>query len=245
MSKDEYMKKQIVSSLTSMALLFAMSSSALPIVNAAVHNVQVQDIGKLQINPYQSQKNALKGKVIVVDPGHGGSDTGAIGPNNILEKNVTLAIATDLRKLLTDGGAKVIMTRSSDRDVTNGEASDIEELQARVDIANQANADLFISIHADACDEMGSGTTTYFYSGSDNTLAHLVQDSMVSQLKLYDRGSQPNDFYVLKNTNMPAILTEAAFISNPKEEKLLVNPNFDKKVASGIFNGIKKYFLAQ
>jgi N-acetylmuramoyl-L-alanine amidase len=240
------MKKQILISLICMALLSAISASPIMMASAAAYDVQIQNIDKLQdykMKPYQSQKNPLKGKVIVVDPGHGGSDTGAIGPDNVLEKNVTLAIATNLSKLLSKGGAKVIMTRSSDRDVANDEASDIEELQARVDIANQANADLFISIHADAYDEIGNGTTTYFYPGSNDDLANLVQSSMVNQLNLYDRGSQPNDFYVLKNTNMPAILTEAAFISNPKEEKLLANRDFDKKTAIGIFNGIKKYFI--
>jgi len=243
------MKKQILISLIVMTLFLSVISSTSTMVSAAAYDTQSQNIGKLweyQTNPYQkSQKHSLKGKVIVVDPGHGGSDAGAIGPSNVLEKNVTLAIARDLRQLLADGGATVIMTRISDRDVSNGEVSDIEELQARVDIANQANADLFISIHADACDEIGSGTTTYFYpGGNDDDLAPLIQDSMVNQLKLYDRGSQPGDFYVLKNTNMPAILTEAAFLSNPKEEKLLANRDFDKKVATGIYNGIKKYFLA-
>ena len=67
---------------------------------------------------------------------------------------------------------------------------------------------------------------------------------MVGQLKLHDRGVQANDYYVLKHTTMPAILAEVAFISNPKEEKLLSNSSFDKKVALGIYNGIKKYFLA-
>lgn len=243
------MKKQILLSLTFIALLLLGISSTSTMVSAAAYDAQSQNIGKLweyQRNQYQqSQKNSLKGKVIVVDPGHGGSDVGAIGPSNVLEKNVTLAIARDLHQLLSDGGATVIMTRTSDKDVTNEETSDIEELQARVDIANQANADLFISIHADAFAEHETGTTTYFYPGSNDDLARFVQDSMVSQLKLYDRGSQPNDFYVLKNTNMPAILTEAAFISNPKEEKLLTNRNFNKKVAIGIYNGIKKYFLAQ
>ena len=234
------MKKQILACLTFLVLSFVVISSTSHLVSAAAYNIY-------QTNQHQQQspKHSLKGKMIVVDPGHGGSDTGAIGPSNVLEKNVTIAIAKDLRQLLTDGGATVILTRTSDRDVSNGQSSDIEELQARVDIANRANADLFISIHADACDDMGSGSTTYFYPGSSEALAHLVQDSMVSQLKLYDRGSQANDFYVLKNTNMPAILTEAAFISNPQEEKLLVKRDFDKKVAIGIFNGIKRYFLAQ
>lgn len=234
------MKKQIPLLIT---LLLLLTSLPVATVSAAPYDTLNQGIINffgLQNN--QTRNSSLKGKVIVVDPGHGGSDTGAIGPNHVAEKNVTLAIARDLDKLLTDGGAKVIMTRTSDKDVAYEGTSDIDELQARVAIANQASADLFVSIHADASDEPVSGTATYFYPGNSDSLASLVQDSMVSQLKLSDRGYQPNDFYVLKNTTMPAILTEVAFISNPKEEKLLINPTFDKKAALGIYNGIKKYF---
>lgn len=220
------MKKQI--SLTIITLLLLVMNPQTPAVNAA---------------PFSLQKNSLKGKIIVVDPGHGGSDTGAIGPSRVAEKNVTLSIARDLRKLLSDEGAKVIMTRTSDQDVAFDGITDIDELQARVDIANQANADLFISIHADAFSQYANGTATYFYPGSNDSLAHSVQENMVSQLKLYDRGVQSSDYYVLKNTTMPAILTEVAFISNPKEEKLLSNPAFEKKAALGMYNGIKKYFL--
>jgi len=230
------MKKHILMPLTLMVLLLLLIGHTSAIVSAVPQASQGLD---------QLQKRSLKGKVIVIDPGHGGSDTGAIGPDNTEEKNVTLAIARELRKLLSDDGVKVIMTRTSDRDVAFDGASDCEELQARADIANQANADLFISIHADASAESVNGTATYFYPGSNDDLARLVQSSMVSQLKLYDRGFQPNDYYVLKYTNMPAILTEAAFISNPKEEELLMNRDFDKKVAVGIYNGIKRFYLAQ
>ena len=181
----------------------------------------------------------------MVDPGHGGSDTGAIGPNQVTEKDVTLTIARELRKLLSSGGATVIMTRTTDCDVAYAGASDSEELQARVDIANKAKADLFISIHADASADYASGTTTYFCENSNDYLARLVQGSLVEQLKLYDRGFQPNDYYVLEGTNMPAILTEAAFLSNTKEEKLLGNRSFDKKVAQGIYNGVRQYFTVQ
>ncbi|WP_378956223.1 N-acetylmuramoyl-L-alanine amidase [Pelosinus sp. sgz500959] len=235
------MKKQF--SLTFITLLLLLMSPISATVNAASYAIptQNQDSSKL----LGSQKSSLKGKVIVIDPGHGGSDTGAIGPSHIAEKNVTLTIARDLRNLLSDGGAKVILTRTSDQDVAYDGATDIDELQARVDIANQANADLFISIHADAFANDVNGTATYFYPGSSDSLARFVQGSMIGQMKLYDRGVLPNDYYVLKYTNMPSILTEVAFISNPKEEKLLASSSFDRKVALGIFNGIKKYFLAQ
>ena len=246
------MKKQLLMPITLIVLLLLLISPICLIVSAAPDaQVTSKQLGSLsnQFPAIQkidsSQKHSLKDKVIVVDPGHGGSDTGAIGPSNVAEKNVTLAIAWDLRKLLSDEGATVIMTRTSDRDVAINATSDIDELQARVDIANQANADLFISVHTDAFTEFVSGTATYFYPGSNDFLARSVQNSMVGQLKLSDRGFQPNDYYVLKHTTMPSILTEATFISNPKEEKLLINPIFDRKVAVGIFNGIEKYFLAQ
>ena len=207
-------------------------------VNAATDDLLNQIVTQL----IQTSKSPLQGKVIVIDPGHGGSDTGAIGPNKVLEKNVTMTISKELRSLLTNGGATVILTRTSDEDVAFAGASDKEELAARVAIANKANADLFVSIHADAFSGLAGGTTTYTYDAKDDSIAPLVQANLVAQLKLYDRGVQQSDYYVLKNTNMPAILTEAAFISNPKEEKLLTNRSFDKKVAVGIYNGIKQYF---
>lgn len=207
-------------------------------VNAVTDDLLKQVVAQL----VQTQRSPLQGKVIVIDPGHGGSDTGAIGPQNVMEKNVTLAIGKELRNLLTSGGASVIMTRISDNDVAHAGAGDKEELAARVAIANKANADLFVSIHADAFSALAGGTTTYTYGKKDDNVAPLVQANLVAQLKLYDRGVQQNDYYVLKNTQMPAILTEAAFISNPKEEKLLADRSFDKKVAVGIYNGIKQYF---
>lgn len=235
------MKKHSVITLITLLLLFVSPMST------TVSATPAQDASSLLslLGANLATKHSLKGKIIAVDPGHGGSDTGAIGPNNTEEKDITLAISSDLGKLLSAEGAKVIMTRTSDHDVAPEGASDIEELQARVDIANEAKADLFVSIHADASPELVTGTTTYFYPGSSDYLASLVQNSLVSQLKLYNRGFQPNDYYVLKNTNMPAILTEAAFLSNPKEEKLLLSPSFNKKVALGIYNGIQKYFSSQ
>lgn len=226
-------------SLTLILLLLLLTHPLSEIGNAAPSFTQSQETSKFLMSPSKS----LKGKVIVVDPGHGGSDTGAIGPTHVEEKNVTLAIARDLSKLLSDGGAKVIMTRTSDQDVAASAVTDIDELQARVDIANQANADLFISIHADAFSGYATGTGTYFYPGGKDDLARFVHEGMIRQLKLYDRGVQSNDYYVLKHTTMPAILTEVAFISNSKEEKLLNTPSFNKKAAFGIFNGIKNYFL--
>lgn len=247
------MKKQESLLITILTLFLLSIPHTWAIANASSYEPTGQNTSKLWDYPTtqypekeqiaQIKTYTLKGKIIVLDPGHGGSDTGAIGPNNLAEKNVTLAIARELRNLLSKEGATIFMTRTTDQDVAYPGASNIEELEARVAIANQANADLFISIHADSFSESVHGTTTYYYPGSDSSLAHFVQDSLVDQLRLSNRGFLPNDYYVLKYTKMPAILTEAAFISNPKEERLLGNRLFDQKVALGIYNGIKNYFF--
>ncbi len=196
--------------------------------------------------PNRAENNILQGKLIVIDAGHGGSDTGAVGPSKVMEKNVTLAIAQELRQLLVNGGAAVLMTRTTDRSVAYAGAADKEELAARIGMANKAKATLFVSIHADAFQDLAGGTSTYFYGTDerDAALARSVQNNLVAQLQLYDRGIQQNDFFVLKYATVPAILVETAFISNPLEEQLLASGSFDKKAAIGIYNGIRQYLYS-
>ena len=191
----------------------------------------------------------LSGKIIVIDPGHGGNDAGAIGPTGVMEKNVTLKVSLELRKLLEAEGAKVIMTRETDRTVSEkgAKASDIEELGARCDVGNRAGADIFISIHADSFTRPEArGTTGYYYSkstsGKGQKLADCIRRNLVEQLGTPSRGTQPCNFYVVKNTDMPATLIELGFISNKEEEKLLDSKEGVQKAAQGIFDGIEDYF---
>ena len=191
---------------------------------------------------------ALSGKIIVIDPGHGGNDAGAIGPTGVMEKNVTLKVALELRKLLEAEGAEVIMTRDSDTTVSvkGAKASDIEELGARCDVGNRAGAHIFISIHADSFTRPEArGTTGYYYSkgsGAGQKLADCIRRNLVEQLGTPSRGTQPCNFYVVKHTDMPATLIELGFISNKEEEKLLDSKEGVKKAAQGIFDGIEDYF---
>lgn len=200
------------------------------------------------INPFQGiPANSLTGKTIMVDPGHGGKDTGAIGPTQTLEKNNNLAIALALNDILKQAGAKVILTR--DKDVSPAaNYSEIEDLQARVDLANKNKVDLFISIHNDSVSNPEiQGTATYFSADNPKQneslqLANSIQSAVIDTIKTNDRGIKEAAFYVLRNTTMPAILCEVAFISSPYEEARLQNPTFDKNVATGIFHGIYNYF---
>ena len=187
----------------------------------------------------------LKGKTICIDPGHGGSDTGAIGPGGVYEKNVTLPIALQLKMLLEHDGCKVYMTRQDDRDVYAPDDTATQELQARVDVSAACQADIFVCIHADAFTNPGvNGTATYYYpkTSYDGMLASSIQNSELEQLQLNDRGVNRANIYVLKHTTIPAVLLEVAFISNPDEEKMLTNMDFQNKVAIGMEQGIEKFF---
>lgn len=190
----------------------------------------------------------IKGKKICIDPGHGGSDVGAIGPTGVTEKSITFKVSQLVQKMLTEEGADVIMTRTKDVEVSSkkAKASDIEELQARCDVANKANADIFVSLHMDSyTNSTPSGTTGYYYDGGNvlgQKMAKNIADSIVSALGTNNRGSKPCNFYVVKHTDMPATLIEMAFISNDKEEKLMNSENGVKKAATAIVNGLKKFF---
>jgi N-acetylmuramoyl-L-alanine amidase len=188
----------------------------------------------------------LKGKIIAIDPGHGGTDSGAIGPNNIQEKTITLAVALQVKDLLEQAGAKVVMTRTDDRDVYAPNDSAVDELGARAEVANKNKADIFVDIHANSFgNPKVGGTGTYYYQKSvyDKLLAQSIQDSVVSADGLNDRGIYPANFYVLKHTLMPAILIELGFISNPDEETLLNTPQFQQKLVQGIVNGLDSFFV--
>lgn len=187
----------------------------------------------------------LKNKVIVLDPGHGGSDPGTIGSAKVMEKTVTLAVSLKVKELLQKGGATVIMTRSDDRDVFGPNASGADELGARAAVGNRNNADLFIDIHANSFrDPAVGGTATYYYGQSpySRLLAQTVQRAAAAADGLDDRGIYTANFYVLRRTLMPAVLIETAFLSNPAEETLLNNPQFQQKLAQGIVNGITDFF---
>lgn len=190
----------------------------------------------------------LKGKIIALDAGHGGSDTGAIGPTGVTEKGVTLRVAKALQKLLQAEGATVLMTRTTDTEVSpkKANASDVEELQARCDVGNDGNADIFISMHMDSfTNSTPSGTTGYYYtkgSKASQRLAQYVSEGVVTALGTGNRGTKSCNFYVVKHTDMPATLVEMAFISNDKEEKLMNSEAGINRAAEGLLNGLRRFF---
>jgi len=168
---------------------------------------------------------------VTVDPGHGGSDPGALG-SNTKEKDVNLAIARQVAKFLTAAGAVVQLTRQDDSFVS---------LSDRAATANSNNSDYFISIHSNSGG--GKGTEVYaFSSGSKaSQLAAEVLQQIVTRLNLTKRGVKFANFAVLRLTSMPAILVEAAFLDNPQEERLLNDPEKQDIIGRAISNGLLKF----
>lgn len=187
----------------------------------------------------------LKDKIITLDAGHGGSDPGAIGANGTKEKTITLAITLKVQELLKKKGAKVYMTRTKDVDVYGPNASDKDELQARVNVAEKYNSDLFLSLHINSSvNKSVGGFSTYYYpkTNHDLRIAQAVQKQLTDNFGVDDLGVRQANFYVVKRCSMPAALLEMCFISNPKEETLMQSNWFQKKTASMIVAGIEKYF---
>jgi N-acetylmuramoyl-L-alanine amidase len=175
-------------------------------------------------------------KKIAIDPGHGGTDPGAVGPTGLKEKDVNLQIALKLKAKLEAQGHTVVMTRDKDETVS---------LEDRVKKANEANADIFVSTHCNAAENPNAkGTETYRYPGSlkGKKLATEVQKELVNALETDDRGVKEGTYYVLKHTKMPAILAEVAFISNPGEEEMLKTDETREKAAQAMKKGIDTYF---
>lgn len=173
-------------------------------------------------------------QIVVVDIGHGGSDAGAVG-NGLTEKEINFNQGMALFALLeADPNIKVYMTRETDVYPT---------LQFRSQLANDINADIFVSLHNNSASSNVRGTETlYFPSTTDQTgktIAGLVQKNIIKYCGTVDRGIKPrSDLYVLKTTNMPAILIETGFISNASEAHLINSPSFINKWAQGVYEAL-------
>lgn len=180
-------------------------------------------------------------RLIVIDPGHGGSDPGA-GRGGVLEKNLTLDMAKRLRDILIARGWEVSLTRTTDVDVYKPDDSAHDELQARDDVANGAGARLLVSIHVNSFINAGpSGTTTYYSKPMDVPLAQAVQAEAAATLGTRSDGIVKSHLYITLHAQMPAILVETAFLSNPDDLAKLTSEAWRQKLALAIADGIKDY----
>ena len=191
---------------------------------------------------------AVANQVIVIDPGHGGIDTGA-SRGEVVEKDITLAIAKRLARDLSQGGALVILLRENGKDLAGddfqGRIRDRKrkDMNTRVRRANEANADLMISIHTNA--EPGSsssGAQTFYQPGDKKSklMAAAIQEELRRVLGNTKRKAVGGRYFVLEKTHMPAVIVEVGFISNPHEARLLTDPAYQSRVSYAIFSGITR-----
>ena len=208
---------------------------------------------------------AAAAPTIAIDPAHGGEDgcavgllppgtvTGlpvrinsATGETNILEKDVNLDVARRVEVYLQARGYLTVMTRT--QDLAGGDkpfTTVLDDLQSRVDVAEAANAALFVSLHENALSATATGTETYhYYYASENAkiLAKLIHTNLITALGLPDRGVQSAGFYVLRKTSMPAVLVEGMFLSNPTEALMLADAATRQKIADAVGAGVVTYF---
>ncbi|MCX7695421.1 MAG: N-acetylmuramoyl-L-alanine amidase [Caloramator sp.] len=175
---------------------------------------------------------------ICIDAGHGGGDTGAVGPTFLKEKDVNLKVALFLGDILKLNGIEVVFTRTTDTRFGN---TSNESLSRRVKIANESGSDYFISIHCNSAENRSAnGTEVFIYNERSKAkdMAEKILNQIVNTMGFRDRGVKTANFYVIKYTTMPACLIEIAFISNPNEEKILADEKNQRKIALCIAKGI-------
>ncbi len=224
-------RSKIVAAVWIIAVMGALTLSVLWQGSAAV------------ISRYQHQHS------VVIDAGHGGYDPGAITQQGLYEKEINLQVAKKVADLLAPGVIHVTLTRDEDEDyVPNGlqgkTTKKQTDLNYRISMAAEAKADLFVSLHVNA--EAGgqkSGAETFFYEGSASgkKLAETIQQELIKIPGMNRRIAKPADFYVLRNTEMPAVIVELGYLSNPLERKKLQQSWYQAQLAQAVAKGIARY----
>ncbi|MHC0064610.1 N-acetylmuramoyl-L-alanine amidase [Nostoc sp. UIC 10890] len=185
--------------------------------------------------PTQPQRRVTNGRVVVlIDPGHGGKDPGAVGLGGLREKDVILPLSKRIAQVLQQNGVQVVMTRDSDYFVT---------LPGRVQLAERANADVFVSIHANAVGPGRSdvsGLETYYYD-SGLGLARTVHNSILQSVNVRDRGVRRARFFVLRKSSMPSILVETGYLTGRDDNAKLRSSAYQNQMADAIARGILQY----
>ena len=212
--------------------------------NPQAISLQLESVGQVatsnpqnprsQIQP--SYSNNTGRQLVVIDPGHGGPDVGATR-NGIYEKDIVLAMSKQLGRILQQMGYSVMYTRTEDIDL---------DLEPRVQIAENARASAFVSVHVNSLEASASqvnGVETYHAPGASlgKNLAELVHEQIIASTGTTDRGVRSARFHVIVKTSMPAILVETGFITNPSESAKLVNSAYQERMAAAIAKGVDQF----
>lgn len=199
-------------------------------------------LSELTANVSKEDKSTKKNQiVIVVDPGHGGEDPGKVGINDVLEKDLNLQISKKVIKLLKEAGFKIVMTREDD----NVPTSKKEDLEQRVKLINDTKPTLALCIHQNSYPDAAiHGAQVFYYTHSEEAkaAATTVQEQLLAIDSTNTRAIKANDtYYMLKNTEVPTIIVECGFLTNPEEAEKLTQEDYQDQVAQAICEGIVKW----
>ncbi|WP_246564278.1 N-acetylmuramoyl-L-alanine amidase [Leptothoe spongobia] len=212
----------------------------MPVPSDSVANRPSRDTSPEQVSPRPS-RNTFPDElprvnqrriVVAIDPGHGGRDPGAVGIGGLQEKQVILPISQQVAAILREQGVEVVMTRNRDIEL---------DLDPRVRVAERADADLFVSIHANAINLSRpdvNGLETYYYSNAGSRFARTVHDTVLRAMGMPDRRVRQARFYVIRRTSMPAILVEVGFVTGAEDIHNLRDPEWRSRMANAIARGI-------
>lgn len=188
--------------------------------------------------------------VVAIDPGHGGFDPGKVGVSGSLEKDINLAISFKVRKKLEKKGIQVVMTRTTDDAICKPEDSNkkMTDMRNRVNIINASNAAIAVSIHQNSfTDQSSKGAQVFYYTGSKQgeELAKIMQTQIREKIGDDNRRMEKanSDYYVLRKVSCPIVIVECGFLSNPGEEALLSEEDYQEKMAEGISAGILQFLI--
>ena len=207
----------------------ALPESDAPLLPPGFAKVPKQDVPDRQLSGLSNDRPR-----IIIDPGHGGDDPGTIGIGGFREKDLVLPISLDVAEILRQQDIDVVMTRDTDNFIS---------LEGRTDLANDIDADLFVSIHANAISLSRpdvNGLETYYYK-SGRRLAEVVHWSILNGVKIDNRGIRRARFYVLRHSTMPAVLIEVGFLTGEVDSSRLKDPNHRRQMAEAIARGIVEY----
>lgn len=192
----------------------------------------------------------IKNMIVIIDAGHGGRDSGAIGFSGTEEDNINVKIALKLRRLIEQAGGVALMIREDDSglyDETKRTGRKLEDLRNRQKMFSESQADVSISIHLNSFPQSQYYGAQTFYKEGDNNSRKLAEYIQTEMLSVMDRGNDrkikpKSDLYIFKGNNIPGALVECGFLSNPEEEHLLTQDQYQERLAWSIFSGIVKYF---
>lgn len=229
------------------------------IIALFVFSIQVSNINEKKGEQNTNQKNTIEttaspasGKTIVIDAGHGVPDEGAESSNGTTEAETNLKIALKLQNLLEQSGCSVILTRSDENSIYDLDAKTlkqkkISDIRNRVKIGNEASADIFVSIHLNKIPQQQYYGWQCFYKPNNESsikLAKRLQENLNKAIQKENKrvAMKLDTVYIMKHVEIPISIVECGFLSNPEEEKQLLDDTYQNKLAWGIFNGIQEYF---